>query len=332
LAPVRRFARGARVPDGLRNRIKAQNAAARSITETLTTDFNFLKTLDAGHPLLATQPTSLPAQFQAPLTAVKNQGYSCGSCWAFAAIAAYEAAYLKTNKKTIDVSEQEALDCTFFDNNCITGGWHESVLLYLKLEGLIGSDRYPYRETKQLCTANMARDYYALNWDYVQGAVSDSFIPPDAALKQALYRYGALATAVLTHSDDPNFKNWDGYAKRFGANEPNPRWPDYRNGVFDGTPTKELKGPDIGRADHEVLMYGWDDTLGDHGCWLIKNSWGIDWGDEGLMKLPYGSCNIGFAASWVTAMPIGGLDIPLMAKLKGLDNLNELKTFYPAMK
>lgn len=330
--PLRPFARGARVPEGLKNRIKAQNASARSVTETLTTDFNFLKTLDAAHPLLAGQPTSLPAQFQVPITAVKSQGY-CGSCWAFAAVAAYEASHLKVNKKKVDVSEQEALDCTFFDANCVAGGWHESVLMYLALYGLIGSDRYPYRETKLNCVDNMSREFFAMNWDYVQGAVSNSFIPPDAALKQAIYRYGALASAVLTHSDDPNFKSWDRYMKRYSPGQPNPNWStDYPNGVFGGTPSKDLKGGDVDRIDHEVLIFGWDDTLGDHGCWLIKNSWGIDWGDEGIMKLPYGCNNIGFAASWVLARPAEGLDAPLIAKLKGLDQLNELKAFYPPMK
>jgi hypothetical protein len=59
------------------------------------------------------------------------------------------------------------------------------------------------------------------------------------------------------------------------------------NGTFDdGT------GCDSGDLDHAVLIVGYDDTR-DDGVWIIKNSWGTGWGDNGFMYIKYGTCHIG---------------------------------------
>lgn len=50
--------------------------------------------------------------------------------------------------------------------------------------------------------------------------------------------------------------------------------------------------------DHEVVIVGWDDSIG---AWIIKNSWGPDWGENGYMKLAFDNNNVGFNAAWITA-------------------------------
>jgi C1A family cysteine protease len=219
----------------------------------------------------------------------------------------------------IDVSEQEALDCSFIENDCILGGWHEDVFLYLQLRGLIGGGRYPYRETKGFCTSNLERLYYLLNWGYVADATGHnaSLVPSDVALKQALYRYGPVASSVA-------MKGWDDYSKLDRNGSPNPRWP-FPNGVFEGEPTTKLKQSDI---DHEIAIIGWDDSLG---AWIIKNSWGRDWGEDGYMKLKYNSNYIGFGSSWVTVSP--NVAAPEIATNKSImtsqKNLLQLRKLFP---
>ena len=69
--------------------------------------------------------------------------------------------------------------------------------------------------------------------------------------------------------------------------------------------------------DHVVAIIGWNDDIN---AWRIKNSWGKDWGDDGLMNLAYGYNNIGFNAAWVTVRNIQKV-LP-NAVLMGLEAIN----------
>lgn len=323
--------RGARVPTRLKNRIRAQNRSAAALNKTLQADQEFMKVFNAANPRVFSPLPSLPARFDwrdsNRVTPIKNQGVLCGSCWAFAAIAAYESAYLIANNidavkegvVAVNVSEQQVLDCTFIENDCVRGGWHEAVFLYLTLEGGVSGLKYRYFGVKGFCTSNLPRDYYVLNWGYVtDGAESSPFLlPSDAALKQAIYRYGPLAASVVT-------RGWDEYLKVDANGNPNPRWSvDFPNGVFEGEPTTALMQDQI---DHEVLLIGWDDSLG---TWLIKNSWGTDWGDDGYMKLKYKRNYIGFGASWLTVSPNTAVATAVASRLNATIQKNALRKFYP---
>lgn len=59
----------------------------------------------------------------------------------------------------------------------------------------------------------------------------------------------------------------------------------YSSGVFDGCGTTTS----YYTLNHAVLLYGWDSS----GNWLIKNSWGNSWGENGFMRLdPTRNCGI----------------------------------------
>jgi hypothetical protein len=249
----------------------------------------------------------------------------------FAAIAAYESAYLIANDKNPvdgdgypwpDVSEQEALDCGFVDNDCVLGGWHEPVLMYLLTEGEVSGHTYPYHAMKGFCTTKLSnRPYSVLNWGYVaDGSSPRTVLPTDASLKQAIMKYGPIASAVIT-------KGWDKYYKKTSDGTPNPNWSSsFPNGVFRGTPNSQCKVEDI---DHEVAVVGWDDA---EGVWLIKNSWDTSWGDEGFMKLSYGSNFLGYGSSWVQVQPDGSVSPTLQNRIRSINNESPLLHFYPEMK
>ena len=61
-------------------------------------------------------------------------------------------------------------------------------------------------------------------------------------------------------------------------------------GVFN-----ETTGPGI---NHTISVVGWDDT---RHAWLIKNSWGTDWGDSGFGYIGYNSNRIGRHTAWIKA-------------------------------
>lgn len=321
-----RYARGAKVPRQLQNHIKAQNAASKARDKILRADPNYMKALSTANPRILSPKKDLPSRFDwrdfDQVTGVRNQG-QCGSCWIFAAIGAHEAAHLIATQKTytrlpLHVSEQQVLDCSFSETNCVVGGWHEVVLLYLQLKGLVADDQYPYHPdfpTRGACVSDFgARPYYVANWGYVEiGASANPMIASDYALKQAIQAYGPLTSAVAT-------ANWDFYRKT------NPNWEkDYPDAIFNGEPSEKLRTSDV---NHEVLIVGWDDS---RGVRIIKNSWGTDWGDAGYINLRYGTNYIGFAACWVLAL-LPDTAKYLGQKLETVTRKNELLKFYPQVR
>jgi cathepsin L len=198
---------------------------------------------------------------------VKNQG-SCGSCWAFATLGAYESAYLIRYNKTgnaIDSSEQEVLSCSG-QGTCGGGWWAFNHLLILGGQGTAKESSFPYLAVDAPCIGGVSRPYHALVWNYV---LLSGVIPPVPVMKAALCQRGPLAVAVrVTNS--------------FRA---------YTGGVFNENST--------GKVNHAVTLVGWDDSKG---AWLIKNSWGTGWGINGYMWIKYNANKIGHSAAWVGSL------------------------------
>jgi cathepsin L len=71
----------------------------------------------------------------------------------------------------------------------------------------------------------------------------------------------------------------------------------YTGGVFNER--------DGGNVNHGVTLIGWDDNKQ---AWLIKNSWGTGWGEDGYMWINYNSNSIGYRAAWVQARNIRVFD------------------------
>lgn len=80
---------------------------------------------------------------------IKDQG-SCGSCWAFASVAAVELAYVVKYGKKVDLSEQQLVDCNrgflIFGNQGCNGGTFTPTFDYIKQKGLQTEQSYPYAE------------------------------------------------------------------------------------------------------------------------------------------------------------------------------------------
>jgi len=94
---------------------------------------------------------------------------------------------------------------------------------------------------------------------------------PDDVIKNAVIQYGAVGTAVYI---DPLLN--------------------YTGGVFadcDGTTPA---------VDHGVTIVGWDDG---GGYWVVRNSWGSIWGEQGYFRIKYGCSGIGADAFYMDAGP-----------------------------
>jgi len=84
------------------------------------------------------------------VSGVKNQG-SCGSCWAFSAIAALESAYLIAGTDVL-LSEQELVDCSrSYGNQGCNGGWMDQAFAYIRDKKIATQAKYPYTARDGAC-------------------------------------------------------------------------------------------------------------------------------------------------------------------------------------
>ncbi len=268
---------GTRLPPDLRRIAAVQNQRA---AQMLAVDRAALERFNAARPGVlpelklkqgcVTTLKSFDWRHFKKVTPVRNQG-ACGSCWAFAALGAYEGNYAIRNTSLINASEQDLLSCS--GAGSCKGGWWGPSFDYLISTGVAREADYPYTASDSTCQDPGSRPYRAVAWGFVGGGN-----PTIAQMKAALCEYGPLAVGVRA----------------------TPAFQAYTGGVFDETDPLAI--------NHGVTLIGWDDGKGDHGAWLIKNSWGPWWGstcdygtERGYMWIAYGSNRIGEAASWVQA-------------------------------
>ena len=194
------------------------------------------------------------------MAGVKNQG-SCGSCWAFSAVAAVEGRYHLTTKKKdrVDVpfSEQQVVDCDKTSHGC-NGGWMNNAFNYLKGAGFMKSADYPYTARQGACRADSKKAV-----DKVKGI--GSIRAGDYNGLVSAGQAGPVSVAV-------DASNWSGY----------------RGGVMTSCGT---------RLNHGVTLVGTDGS----GVLKIRNSWGGSWGESGHIRLAKGNtCGVTNVASYPT--------------------------------
>jgi len=191
------------------------------------------------------------------MTPIKNQG-SCGSCWAFSAVGVVEAAiniYANDPDIDIDLSEQHLVSDCCNAGSC-GGGAPRRALEYIRDTGVPEESCFPYIASD--CTCAPCSDWAENPWE-IENYVYVS--PSTDAFKSALQEYGPLSV-VLTVPDD---------------------WFYYIGGVYE--PTWNVTNG-VGWANHGVILVGWNDS---EGCWIIKNSWGSGWGEQGYARVLYGN-------------------------------------------
>ncbi|KAL9441957.1 hypothetical protein AB3S75_020459 [Citrus x aurantiifolia] len=199
---------------------------------------------------------------------VKDQGH-CGSCWTFSTTGSLEAAYHQAFGKGISLSEQQLVDCAqAFNNQGCNGGLPSQAFEYIKYNGGLDTEEaYPYTGKDGVCKFSS---------ENVGVQVLDSVNITLGAEDELQHAVGLVRPVSVA------FEVVDGF--RF-----------YKSGVYSSTKC----GNTPMDVNHAVVAVGYgveDGVL----YWLIKNSWGENWGDHGYFKMEMGKnmCGIATCASY----------------------------------
>ncbi|KAJ3619807.1 hypothetical protein MTP99_005462 [Tenebrio molitor] len=205
------------------------------------------------------------------VTPVKDQG-QCGSCWSFSATGSLEGQHFRQTGKLVSLSEQNLVDCSGrFGNSGCNGGLMDNAFRYIKANrGIDTEQAYPYRAEDEKCHYK-PKDKGATDRGYV-----DIESGSEDKLKSAVATAGPVSVAI-----DASHQSFQLYS----------------GGVY----YEPACASNVNQLDHAVLAigYGTEDDGTDY--WLVKNSWGQSWGDQGYIKMARNrdnNCGIATEASY----------------------------------
>ena len=199
----------------------------------------------------------------------------CGSCWAFSTAGNVEGQNKVVNGELVSLSEQELVDCDARDAGCNGGLMENAYKTLIEIGGLESEEDYGYDGADEACKFNRSKVAVRVN-----GGVE---MPTnETQMAQWLLQNGPIAVGL------------NAFAMQF-----------YMGGV--SHPPSLFCEPS--GIDHGVLIVG----FGVHTTrylkrvqpyWIIKNSWGASWGENGYYRLYRGEgvCGINLAASSATVV------------------------------
>jgi len=218
--------------------------------------------------LASSLPSSIDWREKNAVTAVKDQGH-CGSCWSFSATGSMEGAWAIKTGNLLSFSEQQLIDCsTLYGNSGCSGGLMENGFDYAIDKGMCNESELPYKAVDGLCSECNKVAHFS-------GCV-DVTSSNQLHLQEAL-SYGPVSVAIEA----------DTLVFQF-----------YKSGVINDVKC----GTNL---DHGVLVVGYGTEDGND-YWIVKNSWGPGWGDNGYVKIgrsnstsDAGMCGIALQPSYI---------------------------------
>ncbi len=290
------------ITDGARVMLRSEEAGPGSISDKARN---------------AVLPESYDLRSKGLVTEVKNQ-YDYGTCWSFATMASLESSMIEQNPY-VDLSEWILAYTTYCDDFGYPrvseseslfdeGGKYEDFAAMLASG--IGSNNenymdYWYGNEDILNCENTADDWRAarsfqmtdaviLPYHHYENELSDEI----KAVKNAIYEGHAL---YISYLHDDNYLDYVtyGYYYDFGYGE------------------EPVGNPKAGDSYyHAVTVVGWDDSFSasnfvntppSDGAWLCKNSWGVDWADNGYFWISYCDTSIN-SVCYLEGAPASGYE------------------------
>ena len=207
---------------------------------------------------------------------IRDQG-ACGAFWAFNIMNHLEFLYYRMKGVMKPFSVQLLIDCDTMDSGC-NGGDISTALSWLKQNGIMLESDYPYTGMKGTCKKDPSKYIDMKVTGYKKlGSSSSTFSPVDEdEMKEFLYETGPLIVG-------------------FNANA----LQTYTGGVID-VPSSQC--PSSGINYIGILVgYGYD-SVSNKNYWIVQNSWGKSWGENGYFRIKRGSGTCGINCYVFTAL------------------------------
>ena len=208
------------------------------------------------------------------VTNVKDQA-QCGSCWAFSAVATIEGAHMRNTSELVSLSEQDFVDCVPDCDGC-DGGWPYMAIEYI-MDGTVvdpytNSTHHDSNYTRGVDT-EMGYPYLGVtnqcnftNSDVGSLVRNLTLIPKNntQALIDAVLRVGPISVAINAGGD----------------------FMSYESGIYDPDDC------DPEELDHAVTVVGYGINEKGRKYFIVKNSWGTDWGMDGYIYMSADTPNL----------------------------------------
>ena len=199
---------------------------------------------------------------QGKLSPIEDQG-NCGDCWAFSTAATFQDALSLKGVANFDLSEQFLLSCNHDGWSCDGGFFAHD---YHVNPGAVLEKDFPYKGVQVSCPTNLNHPYKLVSWAYIPTNSPDG-VPSVDEIKAAILQYGTISAGVAANDAFMN----------------------YKTGIFNGCDTTT-------QPNHAINLVGWDD---DGQYWIMRNSWGSNWGENGYMRIKWGCNFIGESANYI---------------------------------
>ena len=161
--------------------------------------------------------------------------------------------------ETEDLSEQYLLSCASPQEWSCNGGFFAHDA-HKAPRGAVLASEYPYTATDSVCKSSINYRWKLTSWSYLQNSEN----PSVDEIKAAIFKYGPVSVGVAV---DDAFSSYSG-------------------GIFEDTGYRSL--------NHAVNLVGWGE-----GYWIMRNSWGTSFGEQGFMRIKFGANGIGAWANFV---------------------------------
>ncbi len=229
---------------------------------------------------LAIKANTFPAKYDlralGRVTPVRNQG-ACGDCWAHGAYGSLES-FLKPTENR-DFSEAHLNDYNGFDFGWCEGGNNDMSAAYMtRWKGPLNDTDYP--QPSLTSDVGLSIQKHVQNVDFLPQRTN---YLDNNDIKAAIVNTGAVTMAY------------------------------YHNDYYFNASTNAYYNPKQANTNHLITIVGWDDNFSKNnftrippsdGAFIVKNSWGTAWGEQGYFYISYYDAVLNDAAAFNNAEPV----------------------------